>query len=129
MIIEKKRDDGLISEWINKPLNEIINKIIFYINNLYLFENINNENNCKWILKCGSSKGLNCKQEVIDNGFCKIHSLKINKLDPVCLKINEEENELNFNSSNIDFSKINKLDSVNELDYDYSNIDYLKINK
>ena len=58
------------------PLNDIINKIIYYTNNLSIFENMNNKNNCKWILKSGPNKGLNCKENISENGFCKKHALK-----------------------------------------------------
>ena len=109
----EKKEDGLPTEWINKPLNEIINKIIYYTNNLSLFENINNENNCKWILKSGPNKGLNCGVKISENGFCKTHSSKINKEDNPKIE------------SNYDLTKINK----EEIPKPESNYDSAKLNK
>ena len=129
----EKKEDGLPTEWINKPLNEIINKIIYYTNNLSLFENINNENNCKWILKSGPNKGLNCGVKISENGFCKTHCSKINKdeilkKDYNCDLLNiDSKCDLPKSESNCDLSK---LDSPKiESNCDSSNLNKEKIKK
>ena len=108
-------------------MNEIINKIIYYTNNLSLFENIGNEPNCKWILKSGPNKGLNCKEEVVENGFCKKHSINLDNKSSFVIQnklfLKKDYKEMNFEELKIIATKLNiNVPNINNRKILYDNI-------